>query len=359
MNRRTFLGAAAMAPLAPSAPKRRTTVSIRQDSFFINGKLTYAGRTYRGMKIEGLLMNNRSVQAIFDDLNPETRGKWAYPDTGKWDPDRNTREFLAALPKWRQHGLLAFTVNLQGGSPEGYSKSQPWENTAIDPDGNLRPAYMERLSLVLDRADELGMVAIVGYFYFGQDQRVNGEAAVKRAVANATMWLLDRDYRNVLVEIDNECDVKAYDHEILKPARVHELIDLAKGLQKGGRRLLVGTSYGGGAAAKSNVIKSSDFLLLHGNGADNPERIRTMIRNTRSTEGYRPMPVLINEDDHFRFNEPHNHMMAALSEYVSWGYFDPGKSDYSDGYQCPPVNWGINTDRKKQFFRTLKEITGS
>ena len=44
------------------------------------------------------------------------------------------------------HGLLAFTVNLQGGSPEGYSKSQPWENSAIDPDGDLRPAYMKRLA---------------------------------------------------------------------------------------------------------------------------------------------------------------------------------------------------------------------
>ena len=134
------------------------------------------------MKIEGLLMNLRAVQGIFDDLNPETRGKWAYPDTGKWDPERNTREFLAAMPEWRKHGLLAFTVNLQGGSPEGYSKGQPWENTAIDPDGNLRPAYMQRLARILDRADELGMVAIVGYFYFGQDQRVKDEAAVKRAV---------------------------------------------------------------------------------------------------------------------------------------------------------------------------------
>ena len=188
---------------------------------------------YQGLKIEGLLMNVRAVQAIFDDLNPETRNKWAYPDTGKWDPERNTREFIAALPEWRRNGLLAFTVNLQGGSPEGYSKSQPWENTAIDPDGNLRPAYMNRLGRVLDRADELGMVAIVGYFYFGQDQRVKDEAAVRRAVTNATNWLLDGGYRNVLVEVDNECDVKAYDHEILKPARVHELIELVKGMRRG------------------------------------------------------------------------------------------------------------------------------
>jgi hypothetical protein len=359
MNRRTFLSAAGAAPLARAATRRRTQVSIDGEHFLINGKPTYAGRRYKGLKIEGLLMNVRAVQGIFDDVNPETRVKWAYPDTGTWDPERNTREFLAAMPEWRRHGLLAFTVNLQGGSPQGYSKDQPWVNTAIDPQGNLRPAYMARLARILSSANELGMVAIVGYFYFGQDQHVRDESAVRRAVVNATNWLLERDYRNVLVEINNETDVRAYDHTILKPERVHELIELAKGTTRSGRRLLVGTSYGGGTPARSNVVKSSDFLLLHGNGPDNPDRIRKMIQTSRSAEGYRPMPVLINEDDHFRFNEPDNHFMAALEGYVSWGYFDPGKSDYVDGYQCPPVNWGINTERKKEFFLKLKEVTGA
>ena len=71
------------------------------------------------------------------------------------------------------------------------------------------------------------------------------------------------------------------------------------------------------------------------------------------------MPVVINEDDHFRFSDPENHLLAALSEYASWGYFDPGKSNYADGYQCVPVNWGINTERKKAFFALLKEVTGA
>jgi hypothetical protein len=360
MRRRTFLRLAGAVPaLAAAAPAERTEVSIRGDQFQINGKPTYAGRSYKGRKIEGLLMNVRAVQATFDDLNPATRSKWAYPDTGKWDAERNVREFIAALPEWRRHGLLAFTVNLQGGSPEGYSRGQPWENTAIDPDGNLRPAYMNRLSRVLARADELGMIAIVGYFYFGQDQRVKDEAAIKRAVTNATNWLLDTGRGNILVEIDNECDVRAYDHDILKPDRVHELIEQAKGTTRGGRRLFVGTSFGGGSPATANVVKASDFLLLHGNGPDNPERIHKMIRTSRGVPTWHPMPALINEDDHFRFNEADNHMMAALSEYSSWGYFDPGESDYVNGYQCPPVNWGINTERKRQFFAALKEITGA
>jgi len=360
MHRRSFVKLAGAVPaLSTAAGSSRTEVTIRGQQFFINGKPTYSGRSYKGMKIEGLLMNVRAVQAIFDDLNPATRSRWAYPDTGKWDAERNVREFIAALPEWRRYGLLAFTVNLQGGSPEGYSQGQPWENSAFDPEGNLRPAYMDRLSRVLDRADQLGMVAIVGYFYFGQDQRVKDEAAVRRAVTNATNWLLASGHRNILVEIDNECNVRSYDHEILKPQRIHELIDNARSLKRGGRRLLVGTSYGGGAPAEANVVKSSDFLLLHGNGPDDPARIRKMIRTSRSVATWRPMPVVINEDDHFRFDEPENHLNTALSEYVSWGYFDPGKSDYAEGHQCPPVNWGINTERKRQFFRILKEITGS
>lgn len=32
------------------------------------------------------------------------------------------------MESWREHGLLGFTINLQGGSPQGYSKEQPWEN---------------------------------------------------------------------------------------------------------------------------------------------------------------------------------------------------------------------------------------
>ncbi len=86
---------------------------------------------------------------------------------------------------------------------------------------------MARLERILDRADELGMVAILGIFYFGQDQRLDDEAAVKRAVDNTVDWVFDRGYTNVLIEINNECNVR-YDHAILQPERVHELIEQVK-----------------------------------------------------------------------------------------------------------------------------------
>ncbi|HEV2484156.1 MAG TPA: hypothetical protein VGT08_01380, partial [Terracidiphilus sp.] len=72
------------AGLGPSS-KAGTQVSIEGDSFYINRRPTYAGRTWNGHKIEGLLFNSRMVQGIFDDLNPETNAQWAYPDTHKWD----------------------------------------------------------------------------------------------------------------------------------------------------------------------------------------------------------------------------------------------------------------------------------
>ena len=157
--------------------------------------------------------------------------------------------------------MLAFTINLQGGSPEGYSKGQPWHNTGIEADGSLNPDYIDRLTRIIDRADALGMVVILGYFYFGQDERVHDEAAVIRAVDNVTHWIFDQSCTNVLVEVNNECNVQRYLHDILKPDRVHELIERVKGITRDGRRLLVGTSYGGGKVSEKNVVRTSDFSV--------------------------------------------------------------------------------------------------
>jgi hypothetical protein len=339
---------------------RQTRVSIHGDAFHINGKPTYAGRTWKGHRIEGLLFNSRMVQGIFDDLNPETVSRWAYPDTHVWDAERNTREFVAAMPEWRRHGLLAFTLNLQGGSPQGYSKEQPWHNSAFTADGSLRPEYLRRLERILDTADTLGMVVLLGLFYFGQDQRLKDEAAVIAGVDNAVDWVLERGYRNVMIEVNNECNVR-YDHAILQPERVHELIRRVKGKQRDGRRLLVSTSYGGGTVPKENVVREADFLLLHGNGQEQPEKITAQIRATRQVPGYRPMPIVNNEDDHFDFDKPRYNLLASVEEYVSWGYFDyrmEGQA-FADGYQSPPVDWGIRSERKKAFFGRLKEITGA
>jgi hypothetical protein len=228
----------------------------------------------------------------------------------------------------------------------------------METDGSLRADYLTRFEQVLDRADELGMVVILGIFYFGQDQRLADDAAIFRATDATVDWLLARGYRNVLIEIDNECNVQ-YEHPILQPERVGELIERVQARRSpSGQRLLVSTSYGGGTVPRENVVRAADFLLIHGNGQHQPERITRLVQHTREVAGYRPMPILVNEDDHFDFDKPTNNMLAAVNEYCSWGYFEGGEGNYRDGYQSPPVNWGINTEHKRGFFDLVKRMTG-
>jgi hypothetical protein len=254
---------------------------------------------------------------------------------------------------------LSFTINFQGGSPEGYSRAHAWENNAYTESGELKPAYAARMKLILDAADRLGMVPIVGYFYFGQSPRMNGDEVAIKATDSATKFLLEGGWKNVLVEINNESN-PTYRPPILRPDRVSELISRVKKMRP---RLLVGTSFNGNTLPATNVVAVSDFILIHGNGVSNPARIGEMVRQCRALPTYRKMPILFNEDDHFDFDKPMNNFVAAVSEYAyaSWGYFDfrmKGEA-FDDGYQSVPVNWGISSPRKRGFFDLCAEITGA
>jgi hypothetical protein len=338
---------------------RKTTVAIRNDKFYINGTPTWKGKTWHGYSIEGLLPNSRMVQGVFDDLNPGTKSLWFYPDTKQWDADRNTNEFVASMTEWYSHGLLSFTLNLQGGSPMGYGNKN-WINSAYYEDGRLRPEYFRRLERILDKADELGMVPILGLFYFGQDQYLKDETAVITAVDHVITWLFHKGYKNILLEVDNECNAESYDHEILKPARVNELLVRIRKRMVAGYRFYVSTSFTGDHVPTSQVIKTSDFILLHGNGVKEPARIKQMVEETKNVVGYSPKPILFNEDDHYDFEKSVNNFTEATKVHASWGFFDYRRAgeNFNEGYQCPPVDWGIHSERKKGFFELLKAITG-
>lgn len=341
-----------------SKPLRKTNVSIKGNQFYINGELTYKGRYWNGHKIEGLLMNSRMVQGIFDDSNPKTKVTFGYPDNNIWDPNRNTNEFIENMSLWKSYGLLAFTINMQGGSPVGYGNNG-WVNSAFEPSGKIKKDYLSRLERILDKADELGMVVILGYFYFGQDQLLKDEKAVIRAVDATTKWILKKKYRNVIVEINNECNI-LYDHKLLQKDNVHQLINRVKSSTKNGSRLLVSTSYGGGFLPEKSVVEVADFILLHGNGVKQKERLQKLIDDTKKVQGFHNQPIIINEDDHFDFEKPENNFTISVKNYVSWGYFDYRMKNekFEDGYQSVPVDWGINSERKKGFFGLLKTITG-
>ncbi len=348
---------------------RKTIVSILGEDFCLNGRPAYEGRFQGNCRIEGLLLNSRMVQGIFDDENAETRSLWHYPD-GPWDPDRNTQEFLQNMPDWKAHGLNSFTLNLQGGSPFGYSKEQPWINSAFTPTGELKTGFLERLTLILDRADELGMVVILGLFYFGQFARFESEHCIVQAVDNTVDWILGQGYTHVLIEIGNEVDIiripYGYGTSLVSASRCHELIQRvqhrsADKVASPAGRLLVSTSLKGNSVPTPNLLRQADFLLLHGNGVEDPFRIAEMVRACRQAKEYQGQPILFNEDDHYRFEEPWNNMQAALAEHAGWGFFDYRRDgeDWSEGFQSVPVDWCISSLRKQAFFRLVSSVTGS
>jgi len=352
--------------------ERRTCVSIDEQAFFINEHPTCRervlkrgkGEDAKEYKIDGLLFNFRAVNAICDDRNPQTRAHWLYPD-GPWDPERNTRAFIDALPYWQRSGADAFTVNLQGGSPVGgASRVQHWHNSAFTRDGSLRADYMNRLERILDYADRHHMVVILGLFSPGQDQNVWDERAVLRAVDAATDWLLEREYTNVLVEVASACSDRRYDHDILTEDRVHELLRRVQQRSEGQvdsprGRFLVSASPGGGVLPPRSLLRVADFALLHAGTVDDPGRIRRLVEHTRNRMRGSKKPILFNQDDHYNFQAEENHMMAAVLAYAGWGFHDwrrPGEG-FHQGLDTPPVDWRPRSLRKYRFLQRLAELT--
>ena len=344
-----------------------TVVSIKDGGFCINGAATYAGRSWNGHRIEGRLFNSRMANAIADDENPSTRGAWAYAD-GNWDAERNTREFIAALPAYRAHGLLAVCINLSGGSPQGYSWNQPWKICGFNGDGTIKAAWSARLESVIEATGQQGMAVILGLFYGKQSGTFRDEEAVKAAVTNTVDWLLQNNATNVLIEIGNEVDLEnVWAHSIIAAARCNELIELAQKRSKG--KLLVSTSLIGLDAPTPAIVAAADFLLPHGNrvyGPDghfqpSPHGIRLQIGRWRAAPNYRGQPIVYNEDDHFEFDKRDNHFVAAVESGASWGFFDyrMSRERFEDGFQSLPVDWTISSARKRAFFGLLKEITGA
>jgi len=352
--------------------KRRTCISIQEQAFILNKQPTYKGCVLKigkgeeavEHKIEGLLFGFYAPNAIFDDLNPETRDRWKYRD-GPWDAERNTRNFIDALPYWRRSGADTFTVNLQGVSPEAAGgQTQPWVNSAYTREGRLRADYMDRLESILEYADEHYMVVILALFDHGQDQRVWDERSVLRAVDAVVDWLLERRYTNVLIDAANACNHRQYDHEILTEDRVHEVVERiqdrsAEKLDSPAGRLLVGASVGALALPPYELLKVADFVLLQGNGVNDPGRIRRLVGHTRERMGSRPKPMLFNADDGADFTADETNLMAAALECAGWALQDYRRQDegFYQGLDTPPADWSTNSLRKCRYLEALARLT--
>ncbi|MGE0528742.1 MAG: hypothetical protein AB7P49_16870 [Bdellovibrionales bacterium] len=277
---------------------RQTTVSIHQGKWHLNGKVTYPGA-----KAEGLLMNVRMVNAVFEDANDKTRPK-------NFDADVNTDRFIRKIPDYVDHGVRAFTLCLQGGTP-GYEGAV---NTCFRPDGSLRESYLKRVQKVIEVCDRHGAVVILGCYYQRQDQILRDEKAVKAGVVNVVRWIRKMKFGNVVLEITNEFGHGGFNHAILKSAKGQvELIQLAKKIHP---KLLVSTSDLGGGSFQDTVARASDFLLIHFNNT----RLENYQARIKSLKKY-GKPIVCNEDQKYG-KDGAKAAQLCVENGASWGLME-------------------------------------
>ena len=106
------------------------------------------------------------------------------------------------------------------------------------------------------------------------------------------------------------------------------------------------------------LIDNSSGPARKSNKKSQSSQITALVEATRNVTGYTSKPLIFNEDDHFNFESDSCNFATAVKAYASWGFFDYRMKDegFGSGYQSVPVDWGINSERKRAFFKKLREI---
>jgi hypothetical protein len=292
---------------------------------------TYSGRQFRP-EAAGRMMNLRIAQGLFHD-------EWLteFP----FDPEANTDRLIKALDSYKEHGILAISVSLQGGNA-GYNKEfqgikREMEArfgqgkgalvSAFRPDGSLKDAWMKRLLRLARELDRRGMILDLLYFYQRQDEVFENTQAIDRAAINVTDWLIDHNLRNVIIEIANEHDVRTYDHDRYIHNRMGHLIELVRQRfreRKAAFSLPITASTGGRMNVYDSVRDHADLVIIHGNNRTPEEKKARMAELIADPK--MPGPIYMNEDDSGRETTPEvlaNELASCdvvFNAGGSWGY---------------------------------------
>lgn len=307
---------------ATAAQGPQTRVALEGERWLLNGQVTYPGAA-----AEGRLMNVRMVNATFEDDRPRDAWPAVLPQT--FDAGANTTRFLGRMSDYVGAGVRAFTLNLQGGSPN-YEGAH---NSAFEADGSLRPAYLARVARVIDAADRHGAVVILGLFYQRQHGRapthlpraLAGRVAIRAAVVNTAHWLRARGWTHVLVEIANEYAHAGFGNWndgawLRSPEGQVELIALARSTHPG---LLVSTSGMGSGVIDDRIAAAADFLLLHTNNTP-LDAYAARIADARR----HGKPVVINEDDKVGADGAEA-ARRAVAAGAGWGFMHSRVNQYA------------------------------
>lgn len=178
--------------------------------------------------------------------------------------DFSAEQLIHHLPVFASFGINTVSVFLMGsrfGDVKGYL-----------PDGTLNPLYTVRLGNILQAANQLGMVVLVGCLYWG-NSRAKWEHWTQHeantAVCSTVSWLAESHFLNVIVDVDNEGMAQR-----IKGFSNQEMVIAAKNL---GTPILIGTNYRGDPPPEadvalhfSNAVSGKPYIESEGSPGNAP-----------------------------------------------------------------------------------------
>ena len=295
---------------------------------------TYTGSQYMAAA-QGNLMNARCANALFQDEGHIGDGTHAYANIAGFDPEANVQNLIDALPSYKEHGVIAITVGMQGGST-GYSYSVEDGHTqhmvsAYDANGDLRigtgtitapesGTWWDRAKRLIEAARDNGMIVILSLFYQRCDEIITvdntNHTYIKNAIDNSCDFLYQNDLRNVIVEIANEYNIATrFQHNYLYTNSSTDGIGAAVRqaqawfTNNSTWKIPVSASSTTPASWDDNEVYTvADVALVHGNAIEdfrdpNPHDTTTQMQNVLNVTDY---PVVMNEDDNYTNNDSSN-----------------------------------------------------
>ena len=115
--------------------------------------------------------------------------------------DEDVTELIDNLDVFKSYGINTVSVFFMGsrfGDVKGYR-----------PDASLDPVYTARMARIIEKADRRGMVVLVGCLYWSNSRAKEDlghwrQSHADKAVANTVSWLKEHNFRNVIIDPDNE-----------------------------------------------------------------------------------------------------------------------------------------------------------
>ncbi len=321
---------------------------------------TYDGGPYRGKAKGGLLLVD-AVHGLFDDPWLTER---------EFDADANTDALIATLDLYRAHGVAGLFVSLQGFDhpyPEssGIARTGRAEDgeqkgslvSAFLPSGELDQAWMARLERLLAATNKLGMIVCLTYFTPGQDEVLESDQAIVTAARNMTQWLIDKDFRNVIINIADAWDTQgAWDHgDFIQRNVANLIIDNRDLFNHAEFTLPIGAASGESLSYPSSLARVCDVVLLHGNRAGRADKLRAVVNLSEYDR-----PVILLEDppredpDAELLGKTVAAVVSTLEAPGGWA-LAPGRMSYDFPFSYAPAATASLEEGPSGYFRTILE----